>query len=505
MEKIPENKREELIEELCLAYPTWFYEVLVEFEGGPLVLEPFQIKYLLDDSTFKITNKSRQMGGSVQLALAKFFKAYRNPSYRCDIVSINLKEAADKIKKIRDLWDSLPASYQIPLSIDNNLSIGFHEGNRKSVINSLAASSGIRGGRKDVVFDEFAHIKNNKELFQAALPAIMNGQLSVDIVSTPSGRHNLFGEMWLNEPNAEGKRKFDYFSRHEFYWYDTTRFINVPDTKIVRDYWENELGKNMNLMPELVDKFGNDKLQAIRSMFPMDYFLQEFCGHFIDDTTALFSFELINKCLRGPVGEIDGYTEEALEPWTERPEDNNNFVIMGVDFGQSGEGDDKTSIQILERDKDGKLKHRYSRNLNRRQYPTFPDQAQEIVNVAQRFKVNKINADSTGLGLGIVPLIKKLAPSLPVEGVNFNVPEKEHMVMNLKTLMEQNMVWLMEDDKALQAEIHNIKGDVLPSGTIRYHGEPHDDMFWALALAAREGVYKHFAVYTIDSLMKGLV
>lgn len=506
IDSIPEDKQDSVIEDICLTYPTWFFEALVEYEGKPLVLEPYQIRYLLDKSTFKITNKGRQMGGSMQLAMGKFFKAYRQPSYRCDIISINLKEATDKIKYVRNFWDTLPARYQIPLEVDNALSIGFHKGNQRSVINSLAASTGIRGGRKEIVFDEFAHIPKNEELFRAALPAIMNGDLTMDIVSTPMGRYNIFADIWHNEEGPTGRRPFTYFSKHEFVWFETQRFLN-PSTNpaAARAYWEDELEKNMDRMDELVELFANEKLLAIRHMYPLDYFLQEFCGHFIDDSAALFPLELVNKCLRGSVGSADDVTEEFLEPWDERPETNGNYLTMGVDFGQSGDSDDKTSFHIVEKSKDGKLKHRYSRTLNKRQFPDFPSQAEEIVRVARRFKINKMNCDSTGLGLGIVPLIQKLGSELHVEGIPFTVPLKAELVMNMKTTMEQGLLWIMADDKLLQSEIMGMRGDATPSGNIRYHGEPHDDNFWAMALACREGVYRHFAMYTVDSLLKGAI
>lgn len=504
LDNIPQDKQDSVIEDICLTYPTWYFEALVEYEGKPLVLEPYQVKYLLDPSTFKIVNKGRQMGGSMQLAMDKMFKAYRRPGYRCDIVSINLKEATDKIKYIRNFWDTLPARYQIPLEIDNALSIGFHKGNKRSVVNSLAASAGIRGGKKEIVFDEFAHIPKNDELFKAAMPAIMNGDLTMDVVSTPMGRYNFFADIWFNEPGPTGEKPFNDFSRHEFIWFETQRFLN-PSTnpEAVRQYWENELQENMDRMDELIDLFANSKLKAIRYMYPVDYFLQEFCGHFIDDSASLFSLELINKCLRGSVGSADDQKEEALEPWEERPETNGNYLIMGVDFGQSGESDDKTSFHIVEKAKDGKLKHRYNRTLNKKQYPDFPAQAEEIVRVARRFKVNKMNCDSTGLGLGIVPLIKKLGPELHVEGFPFTVPLKEELVMNVKTMMEQNLIWIMADDKLLQSELLGMRGDPTPSGKIRYHGEPHDDNFWAFALACKEGVFRHFAMYTVEALLKG--
>jgi phage FluMu gp28-like protein len=492
-----------VIEELAFTYPTWFFEILSELEGKPLELEDFQIRYLLDESTMKVTNKTRQSGGSMQLALAKFFKAYRNPAYRCDIVSINLKEATDKIKYVRNFWESLPKRYRIPLTIDNALSIGFHKGMRLSVINSLAASAGIRGGRKDVVFDEFAHIMGAEELFHSAAPAIMNGNLGVDLVSTPLGNLNLFAKIYNNEPNEFGDLPYNGFSRHQFIWLDVKRF--VTDYEKVQSLWYGEeLNQDMGHMRELVMAYGTDKLKMFYYMYPWDQFKQEFCGAFLSEVDQFFPNELIQKCLRGTVGTAtDGktvYREEFLEKWHERPKDNISEVFIGIDFGESDKESDKTSIQVLERDYEtGRFLHRYSEVLDKEKLPSFPAQARYIADLIKRMRPTKVACDETGLGRGIVPLLREYVPEFQLEGVNFNTQSKEAMVMTLKTLMEQDMIWLQADDIKLQGQIRNIRRDVMPSGIFRYHGEPFDDMFWALALASRGGAYTEFAMYSIGS------
>lgn len=494
-----------MIEALAFTYPTWFYEILVEFDQKPLVLEPFQIDYLLDDSTFKITNKTRQAGGSLQLALTHFFRAYTRKNYRCDIVSINLKEATDKIKYIRMFWETLPKKYRIPLEVDNALSIGFHEGKSNlSIINSLAASAGIRGGKKSVVFDEFAHIPKIDELFGAAVPAITNGENTLEAVSTPRGKHNLFGEIWFNEKDERGKTKWDAFSRHEFIWLDVKRF--VTDYEGAQYAWNTEYGRNIEHMEEMIERFGNERIKTIRNMFSLDFFLQEYCGYFDDDRNSLFSWDLIQKCIHEPLAALEDQVEfEPLEPWTDgRPEGNESYLTMGVDFGKSGAGNDKTSMHILEKSKDGKLKLRYSRNLDRKYFPDFPAQAAEIAHVAGMFRINKMVADETGLGLGIVPIIRRLMPTLTIEGLEFNVQLKHDMVMNMKKLMEEGNLWLLRETPQLHSEIHGLQATPTPSGKTRYHGEPHDDMFWSLAMAAKEGTYKYFAMYTLDSLLNGL-
>jgi phage FluMu gp28-like protein len=496
--KVPKDKREALAEELSFKYPTWFFELYTELGGKPLVLEQYQIDYLLDRNTFTIMNKSRQAGGSLVVALKKFYTAYRNEAYRCDIISINLKEATDKIKYIKMIHESLPDRLRIPLTINNQTSVGFHKGMKQSVVNSLAASAGVRGGRKDIVFDEFAHIQNAEELYYAAAPAIMRGNLGVDIVSTPRGNTDMFSRIWKNAPDQDGEYPFSDYSRHEFIWCDVHDF--TTNYEGAQDLWKNKLKKNMKFMDQVVAEYGTPKLKSFAKGMPWNQFLQEFCGVFLDESTAFFSQALIDSCLRPPYAKADEYEEkEYLDPWIKRPKDNHNQVFMGVDYGESAEETDKTSIQILEKDETGRLMHRYSEVLSKDQYPDFPSQARHIVDVYHKFKPNKVSADHTGLGRGINPQVRELCPDMPLEEVTFDYVNKEQMTMKLKTLMEQGLIWLQQRDIALQGEIRNIERKLTAAGRATYHGHPHDDMYWALCLAARAGGYSDFAIYTIGS------
>lgn len=504
LENIPSNQKDNALETLAMIYPTWFFEVLCEFDGRPLRLEDFQIKYLLDDSMFKITNKCRQAGGSLQVSMSKMFKAMTRFGYRCDIVSINLKEATDKVKYVRMLWETLPIKYRLPLTIDNALSIGFHDGKvKQSVIHSLAASTGVRGGRKEMVFDEFAHYQKDEELYFAAAPAIMNGDLGLDIISTPMGSRNLFGKIWRNEPySGTNRRPFDMFSRHEFIWLDVRRF--VTDYDAVQKEWIDS-GKNMAIMRELVEKYGTDKLIMFYEQFPWETFKTEFCGSLEDLTTAVFPWDLVLKCIKPTSTTVsDGksvYHEEGLEEWEfEAPFDADGKILMGIDFGESEEDTDKTSVQIVQKTEDGRFLHRYGETYDNGVAGGFPEQAERIALLIRKYRPDKIMADETGMGRGLIPLLRVTSDDAPIEGVNFNLQTKEQMVMNMKKLMEQDKMWLLENYTELHGQINSIERKTTEANNSRYSGEPHDDMFWALALAVRAGSVTPFAMYTIGGV-----
>lgn len=492
MEGLPKNKVVEICEELAFKYPTWFFELYAELDGSPLVLEDYQIRYLLDNNTFRITSKCRQAGGSLMLALNAFYRAYRIPNYRCDIVSINLKEAVDKIRYIRKIHDTLPARYRIPLTTDNQTSIGFHKGAKQSVIQSLAASSGVRGGRKDMIFDEFAHIEKARELLFAAAPAIINGGHTLDIVSTPAGDTDIFSEIWFNKPDPRtGVSAYDDFSRHQFIWLDVRRFVTDYDK--VQDVWYNDLKENTDYMEDLVAEYGTSRLKFFYNLYPWNMFLQEFCGSFVDETNALFPHTLVQKATRGTVAKADEEEEEAIELWVKRPDGNDDEIFIGIDFGESTEDSDKTSVQVVVR-QNGVFKQCFKENFTQKQYPDFPSQVNRIIKICKAFRPNKVLVDGTGLGRGIVPMLTERAPDLPLEAITFDYINKEQMVMNIKKLMEEGKLWIQAEDTALQAQFRGLERKITESGRSTYHGKPHDDMFWALCLAVKSGSYARFSM-----------
>lgn len=437
------------------------------------------------------------------VSMAKYFKAYTNPGYKCQIVSINLRESVDKIRYIRNLHDTLPMRYKLPLAIDNALSIGFHRGSKQSVVESIASSAAVRGGRKDLVFDEFAHYLRGKDeqLFLAAAPAIINGDLTLDVISTPNGKGNYFDKMYNNVPDADGVRPFSIFSRHEFIWLDVKRFVKEGRFEEVQHLWHNVYKKDMNYMRELVLEFATERLLFYYKIYNWPMFQQEFCGAFTTNEGAFISWDLVRSCIKGTVGEasdgITNYTEDFLVEWTKRPKNNTSDVYMGLDYGQSGDDDDKTSIQIFEKDVNGRYLHRYSEYLHKDDYPTFPAQADHIARLIRAFEPSKIGADNTGLGLGVNPLILERAPGAPLELIHFNPQSKERMAHRVKSLMENGQVWLLENAIQLHSECAGMQRKTTALGSPQYFGSPHDDGFWAAALALEVGDSRPAQLYTL--------
>lgn len=473
---------------MCLKYPVWFFELLTEVRGTPFVLEKYQIQYLTDGSSFKITNKTRQAGGSLIVASAKFFKAYRKESYRCDIVSVNQKEASDKITTIRNLWESLPLRWRHPLTKDNELSIGFHPGRRRSIINSIAASAGVRGGQKDVVFDEAAHIPTFETLFVAALPATIRDKGGFDVLSTPMGNQGKYAELWLNQNG-----KYNHWSRHEFYWWHVSEFCS--DIDAADKAWREEYFMNASAMPEFFDRFGGDRIKEVAASLTWEEFLQEYCGVLVDEASAFFPWELLNKARKHT--EKQPGSDEWLELWFARPDDNDNEVYIGVDFAEGkSTTSDATSIQVVEKGEDGRMYLRASADLRGEEWSNFDRQLNLITDMIDRYKPQRVVVDETGLGRKLAQDLKERHGGL-IEPVTFTNINKEQMALNVKALMERDRLWIPYDNKKLAHQMHSVQRKLTPSGNATYAGQPHDDMFWALALACKGAHRTQFRILTI--------
>lgn len=497
LNSLPTDKdRMETIDALCMKYPTWFFEFLTEVAlGENTELAEFQIKYLLDDSRLRYMNKPRQAGGSLVMSMDKLFKAYTTEDYNCDVVSITRSEAQGKIKYIRSLWESLPMRWRVPLTVDNTQQIGFHEGRKRSTIRSIAASAGVRGGKKDIVFDEAAHIPNFDVSFVAALPATIRGAGRMEVTSTPLGKRGKFFEIFENPIGPDGKRRYDDWSIHNFAWFDVPFFST--DIHEARRRWVEDYEESPTFLWDLLEEFGTPEIKSIVYNLTTEEYHQEFCGVFVDESSSFFPYDLIEPARKSEE------TEDKLEKWYQRPRKNQNVVAMGIDFAQGKKGGDSTSIQVVEFDeKKGLTKHRFYDDLSYETgHNSFDKQLGRIRELIEKFQPTKVRVDGTGMGIKLAEDLKNDYGAL-IEVVVFNNHNKEMMALNLKTMFEKQNIWILYENERLRGQIHNIQRKVSASGLTQYSGEPHDDMFWALALACKNDAFRRFRILTLDGTIE---
>lgn len=444
-------------------YPALWLETLTELDGQPFRLEPYQVRYLNDRSVFRIVNKSRQIGFSTILAGEAVFNAVTKPAYKANIVSINQKEAADKIEIAGNLYHSIPEAFKESdpvlkpvLWTNANDEISFHRPPITSSIISQPASAAVRGGRKDIYFDEFAHIRDATKLYRAAMPAITRGDSRLTIISTPLGQSGLFYDIASNE------QAYPQYSRHAVPWWECSAMVKP-------ERYEEALALAAldQSSEERVLKYGTDKLHVIYDGFGGDLtgFQTEYEATFADEATAYYTWDLI----------VNATDMEAtiLREW------NPNYVAegflsIGVDLARDR---DQTVFTVVEHFDDGRKKVLFTKDT---QAP-YNEQFDYMTNLIEAVKPNRVTIDQTGVGQKFVEDAKRLIKGVNIEGTVFTNAKKEKWATTFKGDMQVgNVSWPNIGD--LRRQIHGIKRTKTETNFYKFAGKK-DDYFWSLMLA----------------------
>ncbi|MCB0232500.1 MAG: terminase family protein, partial [Anaerolineae bacterium] len=208
--------------------------------------EHFQIAHLLDDSTFRVEDKSRQIAWSWLVAaegVADALLDKRDSIY----VSINQEEAKEKIRYARAIIEALRPDIRrgIRLVRDNELGIELRNGARLS---SLPARPPRGRARSNVYLDEFAHVQRDKQIYTAALPVISKGG-RLRVGSSPMGASGSFWEIF-----KEPLRTYPGYNRKSTPWWEVYSFSRNPAEA-------RKLAPAMDTAAR-VELFGNDRIKA---------------------------------------------------------------------------------------------------------------------------------------------------------------------------------------------------------------------------------------------------
>lgn len=451
--------------------------MLTELDGEPFRLEPFQVRFLNDRSRSRIVNKSRQIGFSTILSGEVVATACARRNYRANIVSVNQDEANDKITIGSNLYHSISEELDEEhagkealkplLYINAADKLGFHRPPFTSEIKSQPASSGVRGGRKDIYFDEAAHIRDFAKLYQAAYPATIRGQGRMTIISTPLGQSGLFHDIFADEDSYPG------YSRHAVPWWES-RYM-------VKEGWLEEA---IALAAELdtrarVEKYGNDSIKELLIGFGNDVlgFQTEFEAMFVDETTAYYPMSLIYGA------DLDHQPVwKAIPPgWSPT-----GYVSIGVDLAKKRDETVFTVVEHIEPDdpESGKAVQRYVRYIEATQDP-YVEQFNQLVKLVERSHATRVTIDQTGLGQVFVDNIRsgmwQLPPECRLEGVAFTNQKKEAWATRFKGDLQSDSIHLLRLSDLLR-QIHGIQRTRSEAGFYKFAGAK-DDYFWSLMLA----------------------
>lgn len=223
--------------------------------------EHFQYAHLNDDSTFRIENKSRQIAWSWLAAAEGVAEAVLNGT-SSSYVSINLDEAAEKVRYAKQIYHALRIGGLPKMVRDSLLSVEFDSGAR---LLSLPARPPRGKSRMNIYLDEFAHVMFDKDIYTAALPVISKGG-RLRIGSSPMGASGRFWEVF-----SESLQKYPGYNRKSTPWWECYSFCSNPAEA-------RKLAPAMQTA-ERIERYGKDRIKAIYANMPEEDFRQEYECH----------------------------------------------------------------------------------------------------------------------------------------------------------------------------------------------------------------------------------
>lgn len=417
-----------------------------------------------------MVNKSRQIGFSTIIAAEALHAAATRAAYKANFVSINQTEAADKIQIARTFYHSIPEELRKSepqlkptLWADSEMELSFHLPPNVSELISQPASSAIRGGKKDIYFDEFAHVRDAKKLYQAALPAITRGEGRITVVSTPLGQSGLFYDICAKPDD------YPEYSRHAIPWWECGVMCASPEHQAeALAEWTRFDTKTR------VDKWGSAKIKMIFSSFGTDIqgFATEYEATFVDELASYLPWSLI----------VDAVADDEFKPFSQgthlpigwEPEGD---VSIGVDLAKERDESVFTVVETVGEDDP----HRYVRYVYATQ-ASYEEQWRTLEKLIARVKARRVTIDQTGVGNVFIERARESRFSGVIEGVVFTNKNKEEWATSLKGDLQLGSLHLPRHSE-LMRQMHNIQRVKTEAGFYRFTGKPRDDYFWSLCLA----------------------
>lgn len=399
---------------------------------------PYQFAFLTEGARFSITVKARQVGFSYAFALRGLSCALRQSHYSALYLSLNQRDAEEKIRYARLLYNSQPKEIRrrVRLTRDSMQELYFSNGSR---LISLPCSSGLRGKSGHLFLDEFAHFRDDEEIFIAALPLASRGY-EVHIASTPLGARGLFYEIYTNE------EKYPQYRRFRIPWWHCPVFT----TDLLSSMKE---GENL-LTEERVERFGTPALKEIFHSFPtLEGFQQEYECSFLSDVGAFFPYDTILT---------------AISDELPTPEIGRGYFYLGVDIGRVR---DATAIALVFQPFKGAA---YLADLEILFKLPFNKAFQKIEELIKLYRPLKIYIDRTGMGMPLAEELERRWGNL-IEGVHFTAQNKQAMMTNLRGMLEKGELKIPRHSELI-LQLHSIERE-------SYSAKGHDDAAWALALA----------------------
>lgn len=426
------------------------------------LLLPYQLKWVGDNSRFKIGLWARQCGKSFATVAESVIDCHARKT-KWVILSVGERQALEWMAKAKSICKAFGIalkryhedreSYE---SVLTQSKITFPNGSE--IIAIPANPDTARGYTANLVLDEFAYHERPNEIWRAIYPSITNqfaGQLKLRIVSTPNGIGNKFYDLW---------HRNDQYSKHK-----------------VDIYQAQQDGLPVNV----------EELRA--GLDDPEGWAQDYLCEFLDSSAVLLPYETIAAC-------ESHSCLEACDPnyWADNSDTN---LVLGIDFARSQHLSVCWASEVV-----GDIS--MTREVLEMQCMSTPSQVEML-----RPRINKatrVCLDYTGPGVGLGDyLVEEFGEYNPdkhlygkVELMTFTNASKVELFSKLRMAFESRNVRIPVSRK-IREDLHSVHRVSLTGGGVTYRApftkDSHADRCTALALCNRAAnQIGRFAAYTAE-------
>ena len=416
----------------CAKDPSLFSKVFLDHD-----LFPYNKRYVNCKDRFIVYRSGRQVGKTMSTAVKTIHFAFFAPlmlktiKHECIILiaAPTQNQASIMFGRIRDLVmkNEFLRGYVVR-DTQTEITMNFLDGSGKTtIITRATGETGItlRGYSPHVIIaDECSFIKT--DILKAFLPSGLATQARVWLTSTPFSKAGYFYEACMNsKPNNPTGM-----------W--TEFHVKSTENPLVQED------------PVFVDE--------IRKL-TREEFVQEVDGEFLDIGDSLIPHSLIMEAINDklPKGRVTYY--------------------MGCDVARTGR--DETVYTVLAKDEEDNV---FVEDVISESQSNIVDVAGKCKELADRYRVETIFADETGLGGGLIDLGR--SNGLPMRGVIFTLQEKAIMYKNLRLLFENHRISMRQINKMV-FQLSYLRREYTETGIMKIKSDEHDDYPDSLALACK--------------------
>jgi len=319
----------------------------------------------------------------------------------------------------------------------------------------------------DLYIDEVFWIPNYKTLRGLAQAMATHKHLRITYFSTPSVTSHEAYDHW------NGK------------WYRKTKACNDPEFAIDVSHknlkhgllCDDGIWRQMLTVYDVV-KSGFDRIdiEVLENEYSTDEFNNLFMCKFIDDAHSAFNLKQIMACV-GDSTKWDDFDLECERPFALKP------VVIGFDPARFG---DKASVAVLSAPMKPGEKFRLLEAVDL-SGNDFEAMASEIKLLTEKYNVQHIGVDTTGIGYGVWEMITKFYPN--AEPIHYNPIIKNQLVIKAINVIKNRRFEFDQDAVNIASSFINIRrkvvGDQITYATNRTATTGHADIAWAIMHAMK--------------------